>query len=428
VKRLLLLLALIVAFLVLFSAGYVLIEHTGNHTTATADASQPKTVARANLRFLSSATVIESATAVAASGYMKSSYTLSWAPFANATGYALFRDGKQVSTAGPLAVTTRFLLSSAGQHSLEVRAIFGSPPPTTTAPTTTTPPTTTTALPTTTASTVPLGSNYDTVVLGDKPVAYWAMNGIGTEQDISGNGHTGTYSNGPLPSATMPNGDFSVDFNGTSQYLTVPSSAAFSIPTTHELTWETWIRPDVLQFPKASTGYADWMGKCASYSPTCEWESRMYSTTNSENRCNRISAYVFNPGAGLGSAADWQPVCGIIQAGRWYHVVGEYQTLTTPSGCNSSYPGSINIWVNGIKQSFADHSPTGCMSQYSIRPVSNSSPLKIGTMAGDFWFAGAIAKAAIYDHLLTQSQITAHFTTMTGLQPSGSCGNTCTIP
>ena len=42
------------------------------------------------------------------------------------------------------------------------------------------------------------------------------------------------------------------------------------------------------------------MGKCQDYSPTCEWESRMYTTTNTENRPNRISAYVFNPTANLG--------------------------------------------------------------------------------------------------------------------------------
>src|SRR5678809_986868 len=76
--------------------------------------------------------------------------------------------------------------------------------------------------------------------------------------------------------------------------MSVPSNAAFSIPTTHSLTWEAWIRPDTLQFPKNSSGYVDWMGKCQDYSPTCEWEARLYNTTNSEDRCNRFSAYVFN--------------------------------------------------------------------------------------------------------------------------------------
>jgi hypothetical protein len=225
----------------------------------------------------------------------------------------------------------------------------------------------------------------------------------------------------------MPNGDKAADFNGTNQYLTVPSSADLSIATTKTLTWEGWIRPDTLQFSTASgDGYIDWMGKCANYSPSCEWEARMYSTITSQGRPSRLSAYVFNPSAGLGSAADWQPSSiNTIQAGQWVHVVAEYQVTTTPSGCSSVYPGSINIWVNGVKQNAAAHFPTGCMSQYSVTPKSGSSPLNIGTMALDTWFKGAVGKVAIYNRLLTQTEINDHYTAMTGKQVTGSCSSTC---
>jgi cellulase/cellobiase CelA1 len=150
---------------------------------------------------------------------------------------------------------------------------------------------------------------------------------------------------------------------------------------------------------------------------------------------------VFNPSAGLGSAADWQPIAlsssqndstctqSILQPGQWLHVVVEYQTLTTPSQCSSTYPGTINIWVNGVQQDFAYHEPTGCMSQHDIIPTANNSPLNIGTMtAYDTWFPGAIGKVAIYNYLLSQTQINSHFTAMTGAGVSGSCGQDCTIP
>jgi hypothetical protein len=251
----------------------------------------------------------------------------------------------------------------------------------------------------------------------------------GSEPDLTGNNHTGTYHSGTTTSATLPNGDKAADFNGSSQYVSVPSSAAFSIPTTHNLTWEAWIRPDVLQFPNDSNGYVDWMGKCQDYGPTCEWEARMYSTTNSENRCNRMSAYIFNPSAGLGSAADWQPTCGLIQAGSWYHIVGEYTTLMQPSDCQNAtmYPGMIDIWVNGVRWAHSSHGQTGCMSQYDVIPAAKDSPLNIGTMAMDAWFPGAIGKVAIYDKLLTAAQVTAHYRAMTGASPTGSCGNTCSF-
>jgi hypothetical protein len=66
------------------------------------------------------------------------------------------------------------------------------------------------------------------------------------------------------------------------------------------------------------------------------------------------------------------------------------------------------------------------MSQYNVTPQAGSSPLEVGTMAMDTWFPGAVGKVAIYNYLLSQSQINAHFAAMTGAQPSGSCASTCT--
>jgi hypothetical protein len=275
---------------------------------------------------------------------------------------------------------------------------------------------------------------YDAAVLADQPVAFWAMNrGSASEPDLTGKGHTGSYLGGATQIAQLPNGDSVVVFDGATQYLTVPSSAAFSIPTTGNLAWEAWLRPDVLQFPHddGSSGYVDWMGKCENYSPTCEWEARLYDLTTKENpnRPNRFSAYVFNPSAGLGSAADWQPSAGSIAAGTWYHVVGQYTTLSQPADCmnTASAPGSIDIWVNGVKWNHASHGQTGCMSQYNVVPKANGSPLDIGTMSKESFFFGAIGKVAIYDHLLSQTQISNHYTVMTGKMPAGSCADTCSF-
>jgi hypothetical protein len=166
------------------------------------------------------------------------------------------------------------------------------------------------------------------------------------------------------------------------------------------------------------------MGKCQDYGPTCEWEARLYNT--SSDRCNRFSAYVFNPTAGLGSGAYWQPTCGLIQAGQWYHVVGEYTTLSQPSGCQNAgqYPGVINIWLNGVPWNQSRHGQTGCFSQYNIVPVANNSPVNVGTMAMDAWFQGAIGKLAIYDKLLSQAQITSHYMLMTGKAPPAAAPTT----
>ena len=275
-------------------------------------------------------------------------------------------------------------------------------------------------------------STYDQAVLGDQPVAFWDVSSTGnSERDLTGNGNAGTYVGGALSTSTMPNGDQVNVFNGSNQYLSIPSNPSFSVPTTGNLTWEVWIQPTVLQFPHSdpATGeYVDVMGKCEQYSPTCEWESRMYNANppGQTDRSSRMSAYIFNPTAGFGSGADWQPSAGVIQPGQWLHIVGEYTTLSQPSNCGTPR-GSINIWVNGVEWNQADHAPTGCMSQANVTPQANGSHLNIGTMAGDTWFQGAIGKVAIYNYLLTPAQITNHYQTMTGKQPTGSCGNTCTF-
>jgi hypothetical protein len=273
-------------------------------------------------------------------------------------------------------------------------------------------------------------TNYDTTVLAAKPALYLAMSTPSSrvERDLTGNGHSGTYQGGTPTLIAMPNGDKAAHFNGGGQYLSVPSDPTLSISHVGQLTWEGWVRADTLTFPNTtSSGYVDWMGKCENYSPNCEWEARFYSTDTTENRPSRFSAYVFNSTAGLGSGADWQPSSGQLSADQWIYVVAEYQTNSTPSACPSGTSGTISIWVDAVQQSFADHAPTGCMSQYQVTPQAGDSPLDIGTMALDSWFPGAIGKVAVYDRLLSQSEIDSHFKAMTGIAPGGSCGVTCML-
>lgn len=265
------------------------------------------------------------------------------------------------------------------------------------------------------------------------PSASWGLTASGTnEPDLSGRGYDGTYLGRRPPCATLPDGEIAADFDRPDERLRVPSNPSFSITRTGRLSFEAWVRPDTVRwsstFDPHGYGYVDWMGKCEDYSSTCEWEARMYSSVNSEQRCSRIAAYVFNAGGGLGSGADWQPRCGMLKARQWLYVVGEYQTLQTPpSDCGNSSPCTIDIWVDGVRWNRSYHAPTGCMSQYNVKPKALRSPLDIGTMARDSWFAGAIGKVAIYDYLLTQAQINAHYRAMTGERPSGSCRDMCTV-
>jgi hypothetical protein len=264
---------------------------------------------------------------------------------------------------------------------------------------------------------------YDELVLGEAPVAFWAMRALGPmEADLTGRAHDGSYEDGMPARATLPNGASVARFDGRTQHLLVPTRTDLSIATKGALTWEAWIRPDSLTFIETVDDYVNFLGKCASYSPTCEWAGRFYVGGRS------ITALAFNNGGGGGSGADWMPAPDLLRAGQWLHVVAEYQTLSTPSDCSTSSPGSIEIWVNGIGWAASSHRPRGCMSEREIVPRAASSPLVIGSVALDSFFAGAIGKVAIYDRLLSPAQIAAHFKAMTGADPSGSCAATCTVP
>jgi len=281
-------------------------------------------------------------------------------------------------------------------------------------------------------------SAYDKMVLAeDKLVGYWTLSGAGaTEPDLTSHHNTGTYEGNGRSQTQMPNGDKTALFDGATNLLTVPSSGLYSIPTKHELTWEVWVQPTTLNFPnhthpkKPTDHYVEIMGKCERFSPTCEWESRMYVNCDPKKplcdptkpcdlsqRPSRMSAYAFKLVAGKGSGAHWQPDCGLIQPGEWLHIVGEYTTLSQPGDCLNAkkFPGSINIWVNGVKWARKSNYQTGCMSQYRVKPqippttsTTKPSPLNIGTMARDGWFKGGIGKVAIYDRLLDGPTITAH--------------------
>lgn len=215
----------------------------------------------------------------------------------------------------------------------------------------------------------------------------------GTQADLSGSGNNGTYVGGTPPLASLPNGDQAADFNGSSEYVTVPAAAALSVPTSQSLTIESWIRPDTLQFPNSEEQqYVYWLGK-GNATQGYEYANRMYSLTNSADRPNRISDYDWNVSGGLGSGAYFQDT---LTAGAWI-MVDDVISMTT---------GDISIYKNGVLRE------TVPLSQYSVTPGVTQAPFNIGTRDYNSWFEGAIGKVAVYNYALSAAQISAHYAAM----------------
>jgi Concanavalin A-like lectin/glucanases superfamily len=234
---------------------------------------------------------------------------------------------------------------------------------------------------------------YDRQVLSLGPVLYLTLAHpkSGTEEDLSGNGHNGTYyPAGHWPAlARLPNGDPAASFNGVNQYLQVPSASVLSVPHTGCLTVEAWIRPGTLQFShEEGTGYVYLLGK--GVPGKYEYALRMYSQSNAEipERPNRISAYAFNLAGGLGSGSYFQ---GPVRVGNWMMVAFVIDRLRS-----SAWPhGYVAIYRDGVLSGQVS------LSQYHVSPRASNAPLRVATRDLGAYFQGAIAKVAVYDYALS---------------------------
>jgi len=245
------------------------------------------------------------------------------------------------------------------------------------------------------------GSDYDDRVLLDAPIAYWPLGAADAVEDCAG-GHTGAYVAGPA-TTTTPNGDPARAFNGIDQYAQIPAADDLSVPRTGILTLEAWLRPDVLQFPRQEgTGYVHWAGKGGPRQH--EYVARIYSLTNAEDRPNRISGYAFNPAGGLGVGSFSQDP---VVAGGWIHYVLVINTVDTSGQFPSGY---TKIYRDGVRRD------QDSLAALGIVPAAGSAPLRIGTRDLHSFFAGAIAKVAVYDREPAAAELRAHYRAMTGQQ------------
>lgn len=242
-------------------------------------------------------------------------------------------------------------------------------------------------------------SAYDRRVLRDRPMLYLPLSvpfGTLKERNATRWGSLASYlpANKPPGKTKLPNGDVATVFDGLSQYVQYPSSAALSVPRTGALTFEAWLRPDTLQFPKQEgDGYVYWAGK--GESGQHEYAGRMYSLNNSANRPNRVSGYVFNLAGGLGSGSYFQEA---LQAGTWMHVVVVIDDRTSD--------GTIAIYKNGVLRKSTP------ISQFDVMPEAGNAPVRIASRDLHSFFKGAIGKFAVYGYALTAGQVSAHYQEM----------------
>jgi Concanavalin A-like lectin/glucanases superfamily len=224
-------------------------------------------------------------------------------------------------------------------------------------------------------------------------VASYLFNG--NAHDAVG-GHHGTLHNVALTSNRLGHGSSAYSFNGTNAYIQIPDHNVFSLPTTKQLSISVWMRPGTLNFPNDErSGYVHWLGK--GVADQHEWTFRMYSADNTENRHNRTSFYLFNPGGdrGTGSFVE-EPVT----SGTWYHYVAVADMHTD----------TITWYKNGQQRDqdcfWSKPSPEICKKVTDpVEPKSGTAPVRVGTRDFASFFKGAIDNIHIYNRALSAAEV-----------------------
>jgi hypothetical protein len=167
------------------------------------------------------------------------------------------------------------------------------------------------------------------------------------------------------------------------------------------MTVEVWMRPDILEFPGDTTDpYVHWLGKGEDTRE--EWALRFYSHTTS--RPNRVSAYIFNPGGGLGSGAYFEDA---LTPGQWMHIVATFDPYN-----KFNAKAGVSIYRDGVlrKGPSMVGSEGTPYAHYSIVPTHGTAPLRLGARdGGHHFFTGGLDEVAIYPQVLSAAEIREHW-------------------
>jgi len=216
-----------------------------------------------------------------------------------------------------------------------------------------------------------MGSYYDNAILADGPVAFWPLSDpVGaTAADLSGSGHFGTYVGGCSQGATgIGDGETSVAFDGSTGYVKIGAGL--------------------------QAGASPWTAECWLRTKTVGSQAGTLLSMGASRPAHIGTGLT---GAVAGGSGLWagRETSATVVDGAWHH-----GAITWPGSA-----GSLAFYVDGIVRSATIASATG------VPIVSGSAPLFIGAgpNATAPFFAGEIAKMAIYGKALTASQVAAHY-------------------
>ncbi|HWD18345.1 MAG TPA: LamG-like jellyroll fold domain-containing protein [Verrucomicrobiae bacterium] len=216
-------------------------------------------------------------------------------------------------------------------------------------------------------------ADYASTVLGDNPLAYYALNpaadGTDVAPDLSGNGNDGVVAGVTAaagPSAYIPNAGY---FNGGAAIDLSQQGNAGLLNFTGPITIEAWVQPS------SSSEFADIVAKG-------------YDSSSGQEIVLRVNGpYGANYYASSGSVG----VTGGTQATSWTYVV------MSSDGTNCS------LYENGVLQQ-RNPDTSGSVTFGDDWAIGDGSSSGNGRL-----FNGNISEVAIYKHGLSQAQVLNHY-------------------
>jgi hypothetical protein len=212
-------------------------------------------------------------------------------------------------------------------------------------------------------------------------VAYYPFNG--NANDVSVNANNGINNGATLTTDRFGNVDSAYFFNGSTEYINVPSSNTLNFQTNNSFTLSYWINATSINTSKVNVIINKQIG--AGTSSQDGWNSNVEFNRASNLRIQNAPSTVF---------CDPSSNAGAISNLTNYHITQVFQN------------GTSSIYINGIQVSTS----AGCLGIIG----DNSSNMFIGkptwTSGNAQGFNGIIDDIGIWNRALTQQEITSLYT------------------
>jgi len=223
--------------------------------------------------------------------------------------------------------------------------------------------------------------SYSSIVLGTQSahlLGYWQLNETGgtAATDSSGHSRDGSYSGPTLNGTTFTDGSPAPTFDGVNDFVNLYSTSLASVFNWNQGTLSIWIKPDATFLASATSG-----------------EITVFSDAGFSNVIQVFKS---------GSANTF--FFRRMEAGTAHTV-----TVTNSSSAWAHYVFTWNVTSNAIT-AFINGSSVGTPTTAgSITATLGSSRAALGSVStsGTIPWKGALAQAALWDTVLTGSEITA---------------------